>query len=77
MSDHIPHGTPEMLLLEISANAAGATFHAEMLQRYAEVGNVAGAFYALKCLIACTKSAAACGRDLQAMRQEGAQSHAA
>lgn len=77
MSDHISHGTPEMLLLEMSASAAGAMFHASMAQQYAEAGNVAGALYALRCLIACTKSAAACGRDLREMRQEGGQGHAA
>ncbi|MBO1904003.1 hypothetical protein KHP60_04540 [Microvirga sp. 3-52] len=76
MSDHISHGTPEMLLLEISAAAAGAAFHAEMAARYAEAGNVAGSLYALRCLVACTKAAAATGKDLRDMNQ-GAQSHAA
>jgi hypothetical protein len=57
-----------MLLLEISANAAGAAFHAEMAAKYAEAGNVAGTLFALRCLVACTKSAANCGKDLKSMR---------
>jgi hypothetical protein len=69
MSEHISHGTPEMLLHEISTVAAGAAFHAEMATRYAEAGNVAGALYALRCLIACTKAAAAHGKDLHSMKQ--------
>jgi hypothetical protein len=77
MSDHISHGTPEMLLHELSATAAGAAFHAEMASRYAEAGNVAGALYALRCLIACTKAAAGHGKDLHNMKQSWAQSHAA
>ena len=64
----IPHGTPDMLLHELAATAAGAAFHAEMAARYAEAGNVAGALYAVRCLIACTRAAAAHGRDLHAMR---------
>jgi len=77
MADHISHGTPEMLLHELSAIAAGAAFHADMAARYAEAGNVAGALYALRCLIACTKAAAAHGQDLRNLKQGKAQSHAA
>lgn len=76
--DHISHGTPEMLFAEISSTAAGAAFHAQMLAEYASVGNTAGTLFALRSLIACTKAAAATGKDLKKMKDEAeAQSHAA
>jgi Mn2+/Fe2+ NRAMP family transporter len=75
-SDYISHGTPEMLFAEIAATAAGAAFHAQMLAEYASVGNTAGTLFALRSLIACTKAAAATGKDLKVMKEE-AQSHAA
>jgi len=65
---NISHGTPEMLFQEIASTATGAAFHAEMVAQYAAVGNTAGTLYALRCLIACTKAAAATGRDLHTMK---------
>jgi hypothetical protein len=65
----IPHGSPEMLCHELASTAAAAAFHADMAAQYAAVGNVAGALYALRCLIACTKAAAGHGRDLHALKQ--------
>jgi hypothetical protein len=67
--ESISHGTPEMLCQEIASTAAAAAFHAEMAAQYAAVGNVAGALYALRCLVACTRAAAATGKDLHAMKQ--------
>jgi hypothetical protein len=66
--DDTGHGTPEMLCQEIASTAAAAAFHADMAAQYASVGNVAGALYALRCLIACTKAAAAHGKDLHERR---------
>jgi hypothetical protein len=65
--EQVSHGTPEMLFAEISATAAGAAFHAQMLAEYASVGNKAGTLFALRSLIACTKAAAANGKDLMTM----------
>jgi hypothetical protein len=58
-----------MLFQEIAATTAGAAFHAEMAAQYASAGNTAGTLYALRCLVACTKAAAAHGNDLHAMKK--------
>ena len=67
--DTIPHGSPEMLFHEIASTTAAAAFHAEMAAQYAAAGNVAGTLFALRSLIACTKAAAAHGKDLHAIKQ--------
>lgn len=50
----------------ISESAAGAAIHAEIVQRYAEAGNVAGLRYAVRCLCAYIR---ACDGGLQAINE--------
>ena len=83
ISEHVSHGTPEMLFQEIAATASGAAFHAQIAAEYASVGNTAGTLFALRSLIACVKAAAATGKDLKTLNDlkltstEGADERAA
>jgi hypothetical protein len=71
--ENISHGSAEMLLLEITAAANGAVYHADMAAQAAAAGDIHDALYHLRALVGYTRSAAGSGRDLaaKAMKRAG------
>jgi hypothetical protein len=66
--DTIPHGGPEMLRARIREAAGRAALQAQMAMDYAELGDDVGLQYALRCLVAYTRSALATLSNLNALR---------
>ena len=61
----------------IAETLAGAKIHAGVACTYAEIGNDAGLDYAIRCLVACTRTAVSTLSDLKAMKAEQASRRAA
>jgi hypothetical protein len=68
LPDHVAYGTPEAYRQFIAETLAGAAIHANVARTYAEIGNDAGLAFALRCLVACTRTSVSIMADLKTMK---------
>ena len=73
----IAFGTPAAYRGLIAGTLAGAGVHANLGVTYAEIRDDAGLDYAIRCLVACTRTAVSTLSDLKAMKAEQASRRAA
>jgi hypothetical protein len=75
-SDQISHGTPDAFRENIHEMAGMAALQAELVMRYAQLGDDAGLEYAIRRWVAYTRSAIATMADLKAMKaHKGGREH--
>jgi hypothetical protein len=73
LPDHVAYGTPEAYRQFIAETLAGAAIHADVARTYAEIGNDAGLAFALRCLVACTRTSVSIMADFKTMKAKQAQ----
>ena len=73
MANHVSHGTPAALREYIHEMAGMATLQAELVMRYAELGDDVGLEYATRKWIAYTRTVIGTLGDLKALKQQEGQ----
>lgn len=73
--DHISHGTPDAFRYYIHEMAGLAAIQAELVMKYAELGDDAGLEYALRKWVAYTRAALATVGDLKKMNAQAEGAH--